>query len=96
MNILLVSDISAEEANGGAERVLIHHVRAFRNAGFNITILTRQPDPSAPMTVKLDGGLLEHRLPFSGDKGMKGMVELLTGARKKTINSTWLFLISLL
>ncbi|OIO68732.1 MAG: hypothetical protein AUJ58_07815 [Zetaproteobacteria bacterium CG1_02_55_237] len=82
VKILLVSDISAEEASGGAERVLIHHIHALKNAGYSLTILTRQPDPLSPTRVELEGGLVEHRLAYSGDRGLAGMVELFKGARE--------------
>ncbi|MDQ7058467.1 MAG: hypothetical protein Q9N62_08520 [Ghiorsea sp.] len=43
--ILMVADVSAETVLGGAERMLHHHLRALVDAGHEVTVLTRQPEP---------------------------------------------------
>jgi len=79
--ILLVSDVSAEAVRGGAERMLIQHVRALTKAGVRLAILTRQPHPEAPLLQELDGGVIEYRLPWNGDRGWRGLLELKRAAR---------------
>jgi len=76
-----VADVSAERLLGGAERMLIRHLRALSGV-HEVTVLTRQPAPDAPLEVALDGGVREFRLPFSGDRGMRGLWELVRGARR--------------
>ena len=78
--ILIVADVSAENVLGGAERMLANHVRALVAAGFPVTVLTRQPSPDAAYEVKLSAGVREIRLPWSGDRGRKGLLELKRGA----------------
>ncbi len=80
MNILVVSDVSAEQVHGGAERMLVHHIRALRDSGYGVTVLTRQPDPDAALTMKLDGRVVEHRLLYTGDRGTAGLQQLKKGA----------------
>lgn len=80
MRVLLVADVSAEKVLGGAERMLVHHVRALADDGHALTVLTRQPEPDAPLCIDLDNGVREHRLPFSGDKGAQGLWQLQRGA----------------
>ena len=75
--VLVVSDVSAEQVHGGAERMLFHHLRALVQAGFQVTALTRQPKQDATLLLELpDLGVMEHRLPFSGDKGYAGLKQL--------------------
>jgi len=76
MRILLVADVSAEKVIGGAERMLVHHVRALMESGFELTVLTRQSKPDAPLVIDLGQGVSEYRLPFSGDKGPAGLLQL--------------------
>ncbi len=76
MRILLVADVSAEQVIGGAERMLMHHVRALMQSGYELTVLTRQPRPDAPLLIDLGKGVSEYRLPFSGDKGLPGLLQL--------------------
>ncbi len=80
MRVLLVADVSAERVVGGAERMLDRHVRALA-ARHEVTVLSRQPSPDAPLVVTVGGGVREHRLPFSGDRGARGLWELARGAR---------------
>ena len=80
MRVLLVADVSAERVLGGAERMLDRHVRALASA-HEVTVLSRQPRPDASLTVSVAGGVTEHRLPFSGDRGPRGLWELMRGAR---------------
>jgi len=80
-HILVVADVSAELVIGGAERMLDHHIRALIEAGLEITVLSRQPTPDAPRHIKLHNGVHEHRLPFSGDKGLRGLLQLKREAR---------------
>lgn len=79
--VLVVADVSAEHVIGGAERMLHHHVRALLAAGFDVTILTRQLNPDSPLRMVLPSGVVEHRLPFSGDRGWKGLQELRASAK---------------
>ena len=67
--------------------MLHHHIRALVTAGFDVTVLTRQPDTDAELLVSLKFDTItvkEHRLPFSGDKGWKGLQEL-----KKEAKAWW-------
>ncbi|HXH73034.1 MAG TPA: glycosyltransferase family 4 protein [Mariprofundaceae bacterium] len=79
--ILVVSDVSAETVHGGAERMLTQHVRALVKAGIRIAILTRQPNPEATLVQELTDGVMEYRLPWSGDRGWRGLRELKKAAR---------------
>ncbi|MDQ7004308.1 MAG: glycosyltransferase family 4 protein [Ghiorsea sp.] len=77
----MVADVSAEAVHGGAERMLYHHLRALVNAGYEVTMLTRQPTPDAEICIELPKfGIQEFRFPFSGDKGYKGLMELKSAA----------------
>jgi len=80
--VLLVADVSAETLHGGAERMLGQHVRALHAAGIPFTILSRQPDPGAPLRVMIMDGVEEHRLPYDGDRGWRGLAQLRRGARQ--------------
>lgn len=84
LRVLVVSDVSAQTVHGGAERMLHHHVRALHDAGAKVSVLTRQPTDDADILIKLDHGINEHRLPFSGDKGRKGLLQL-----RKEANVWW-------
>jgi glycosyltransferase involved in cell wall biosynthesis len=80
--VLLVADVSAETLRGGAERMLGQHARALRAAGIPFTILSRQPEPDAPLCVTIMDGVEEHRLPYGGDRGWRGLAELRRGASR--------------
>jgi glycosyltransferase involved in cell wall biosynthesis len=80
MRVLVVSDVSAEKVYGGAERVLVHHIRALKDYGNEVTVLTRQPEPDAPLMARLEGGVVEHRLPYAGNRGPAGLKQLKKGA----------------
>jgi len=81
MRVLLVADVSAETVHGGAERMLVNHVRAIRAAGYELTLLTRQPHPDAAERYDLGDGVVEHRLSFDGTRGMAGLRQLARGAK---------------
>ncbi len=78
--ILMVTDVSAEVVHGGAERMLVHHIRALLKAGKTVTVLTRQPEPDAPLMITLENGVIEHRLLYAGDRGPAGLRQLKKGA----------------
>lgn len=79
--VLVVADVSAEHVYGGAERMLFHHIRALQADGFAVAVLTRQAQPKAALQQDLtDLGVTEYRLPFSGDKGYRGLLELRRAA----------------
>ncbi len=79
----MVADVSAESVHGGAERMLHHHLRALVDAGYEVTMLTRQPSPDAEVCIELPQfGIQEFRFPFSGDKGYKGLKELKSAAKQ--------------
>ncbi len=81
--ILMVADVSAEAVHGGAERMLHHHLRALVGAGYDVTMLTRQPTPDAEVCIELPQfGIQEFRFPFSGDKGYQGLKELKSAAKQ--------------
>jgi len=81
--VLMVADVSAETVHGGAERMLYHHLRALVDAGYEVTVLTRQPTPDAEVCIELSQfGIQEFRFPFSGDKGYKGLKELKSAAKQ--------------
>ena len=80
MRVLFVSDVSAEEIHGGAERMLVHHIRALLKVGKEVTLLTRQSEPDVPLMITLDSGVVEHRLPYGGDRGPAGLKQLKKGA----------------
>lgn len=81
VRVLLVADVSAEAVHGGAERMLVNHMRAIREAGHTPTLLTRQPRADAPLQHDLGEGEIEHRLPFDGNRGIGGLRQLLRGAK---------------
>lgn len=81
VRVLLVADVSAEAVHGGAERMLVNHIRAIREAGHTLTLLTRQPHADAALQHDLGEGVIEHRLPFDGNRGMGGLRQLVRGAR---------------
>lgn len=76
MNVLVVSDVSAEQVLGGAERMLTQHLLALSRAGHSVTLLTRQPSEDAPLQVTVCGGITEHRLPYHGHRGWQGLKQL--------------------
>ncbi|MDX8408544.1 MAG: glycosyltransferase family 4 protein [Mariprofundales bacterium] len=76
VRVLVVADVSAQAVLGGAERMLVNHVRALREAGLAVTVLTRQPLAGAPLRLEVAAGVEEHRLPFSGDRGWRGLRQL--------------------
>ncbi|RMH52484.1 MAG: glycosyltransferase family 1 protein [Zetaproteobacteria bacterium] len=80
LRLLLVADVSAEQVLGGAERMLNAHLRALLEAGHTVTLLTRQPDPDAPLRIALPCGIDEHRLPYDGDRGLRGFMQLRRAA----------------
>ena len=80
MHVLVVSDVSAEEIHGGAERMLVHHIRALRDHGHEVTVLTRQSESDAPFMITLEGDVVEYRLPYEGDRGPAGLKQLKKGA----------------
>ncbi|WP_157753634.1 glycosyltransferase family 4 protein [Ghiorsea bivora] len=81
--VLMVADVSAETVFGGAERMLSHHLRALVDAGYEVTMLTRQPSPDAEVCIELSQfGIQEFRFPFSGDKGYQGLKELKLAAKQ--------------
>jgi len=80
VKVLLVADVSAEKLLGGAERMLMRHVCALAEV-YELTVLTRQPEPDARATVDVAAGVTEYRLPFSGDRGIAGMRQLISGAK---------------
>jgi len=80
LRVLVVSDVSAEEVHGGAERMLVHHLRALKEQGHEVTMLTRQPKPEAALMITLANGVVEHRLPYAGDRGPAGLKQLRQGA----------------
>jgi glycosyltransferase involved in cell wall biosynthesis len=80
--VLLVADVSAETLRGGAERMLGQHARALHAAGIPFTILSRQPEPDVPLKVTIMEGVEEHRLPYDGDRGWRGLAQLRHGARQ--------------
>lgn len=82
LRLLLVADVSAERVLGGAERMLVEHLRALVAGGYGVTLLTRQPQPDSPLCITLDGGVEEHRLPFDGDRGVAGLVQLRQQAKR--------------
>ena len=76
MKVLVVSDVSAETVLGGAERMLTNHIRALHKAGHQVTVLTRQPNEHAPLEIRLTGDIQEYRLPYHGDRGISGLLQL--------------------
>ncbi len=81
--VLMAADVSAESVYGGAERMLHHHLRALVDAGYEVTMLTRQPSPDAEVCIVLPQfGIQEFRFPFSGDKGYQGLKELKSAAKQ--------------
>jgi glycosyltransferase involved in cell wall biosynthesis len=64
MNILLLSEVSAERVLGGAERVLREQARTLRIRGHHVSIVARAPFPEANGMTKVDG-IDEYRYPVS-------------------------------
>jgi len=81
MKVLVVADVSAEKVIGGAERMLVNHVRALLEDGHAVTLLTRQLKESGALECEVARGVVEHRLPYSGNRGMAGLRQLRAGAR---------------
>jgi glycosyltransferase involved in cell wall biosynthesis len=81
MKILVVTDVSAQRVLGGAERMLTEHLRALKHAGHDVTVLTRQPDESAPLELTVCETLTEYRLTYHGDRGRQGLKQLEAEAR---------------
>lgn len=81
-HVLVVADVSACEVSGGAERMLARHVRTLAEAGFRVTVLTRQRHPQDAPVEEVMPGAVEHRLAWSGDRGPRGMLELRRAARR--------------
>jgi len=81
MRVLVVADVSAEKVIGGAERMLVNHVRALLADGHDMTLLTRQLPGSATLQCEIRPGVVEHRLPYSGSRGMAGLRQLQAGAK---------------
>lgn len=82
MRVLVVSDVSAEAVHGGAERMLNNHLRALSESGHTVTLLTRQPQDDAPLDVMVCEEIREHRLPYHGDRGWKGLKQLRREAQQ--------------
>ena len=76
MNLLVVSDVSAQQVLGGAERMLTQHLLALSEAGHRVTLLTRQPGEDAPLQATVCGGITEYRLPYHGHRGWQGLKQL--------------------
>ncbi len=81
MKVLVVADVSAEKVIGGAERMLVNHVRALLADGHAVTLLTRQLPANATLQYEVIPGVMEYRLPYSGSRGLAGLRQLRTGAR---------------
>lgn len=81
-NVLVVSDVSAEQVLGGAERMLLHHIRALVGQGYRVTVLTRQPQAGSPLKVLLPNGVEEHRLSYDGHRGWWGLRQLRRQAKR--------------
>ena len=81
MRVLMVADVSAEKVIGGAERMLANHLRALVEAGYRVTMLSRQPDVSSALQCEVMPGVIEYRLPYSGERGVAGLLQLWKGAR---------------
>ncbi len=81
LRVLLVADVSAERVLGGAERMLVEHLRALVAGGHQVTLLTRQPHPDAAERITLAHGVSEHRLRFDGDRGLSGLRQLREQAK---------------
>jgi len=81
MKVLVVADVSAEKVIGGAERMLVSHVRALLADGHDITLLTRQLPGNEMLQCEIAPGVVEYRLPYSGSRGMAGLRQLRAGAK---------------
>ncbi len=81
MRVLVVADVSAEKVIGGAERMLVNHARALLGDGHTVTLLTRQPRKNAVLRCETRPGVVEYRLPYSGNRGVAGLHQLRAGAR---------------
>jgi len=74
--VLLISDYTVETVRGGSERMIARHLHALIAAGYRVSLLSRQPTPSAPLRIELANGVVEHRLPYSGDRGPVGLLQM--------------------
>jgi glycosyltransferase involved in cell wall biosynthesis len=79
MNILLLSEVSAEQVIGGAERVLREQAQALRNRGHEVTIVARAPSKQAALETSVSG-LLEYRYPVTSGHELGFVLSSIRGA----------------
>ncbi len=80
MRVLVVADVSAGKVIGGAERMLVNHVRALLEDGHEVALLTRQLRTEKALQCEIMNGVVEYRLPYSGSRGLSGLRQLRAGA----------------
>jgi len=61
--------------------MLINHVRAIRDAGHELTLLTCQAALDTPLATKMVAEVREYQLPCSGGRGIAGLKQLMRGAK---------------
>jgi glycosyltransferase involved in cell wall biosynthesis len=79
MNVLMLSEVSAEHVIGGAERLLREQALALRGRGHHITIVTRAPSLQALPQASI-GGVAEYRYPVSGTNELGFVVSSVRGS----------------
>jgi len=80
MRVLMVADVSAEKVIGGAERMLVNHVRVLIEGGHTVSLLTRQPQENAELQLEIEPGVMEYRLSYSGHRSLAELWQLRKGA----------------
>jgi glycosyltransferase involved in cell wall biosynthesis len=79
MNVLLLSEVSAAEVIGGAERVLREQALALRGRGHQIAIVTRAPSLQDPPQASI-GGISEYRYPVSSTNELGFVLSSVRGS----------------
>jgi len=62
--------------------MLVRHLKMLLRAGWQPIVITRQPHPDAPLRIEPIKGVIEHRLRWSGDRGLKGLWQLVQEAKR--------------
>jgi glycosyltransferase involved in cell wall biosynthesis len=82
MNILLLSEVSAEHVIGGAERVLREQARTLHGRGHRVTIVARAPSRQAAPETSV-AGIPEYRYPVSSGHELGFVLASIRGSLRR-------------